>query len=155
MSGQRLKAFGSLKTAVDLLEKVRHDFDRLETAPDDIYSAFDFFVTAYHMLDWLHPNDRAGRETEEASEPLLQICSHLANGAKHFEATAKKHITVASVEATAGGFQRGGFQSNAFQVSGLYVVLDGNAVSLFGARLEAVDLARKVLAHWNNDARLK
>ena len=154
MSVERFKGFGPLKTPVDLLEKIRRDFARLRDAPTDAYAAIDFVVSAYHMLDWLHPNDRAGRETEESQSPLLQVCSHLANGAKHFEATARKHKSIRNVVDEKGAFQRSAFQSDAFQVGGLFVELDGQAAALYGARLEAVDLADKVLAHWEADPRL-
>lgn len=154
MSVGRFKGFGPLKTPVDLLEKIRHDFARLRDAPTDAYAAFDFFVSAYYMLDWLHPKDEVRRKTEESQSPLLQVCSHLANGAKHFEATASQHKSVRNVVDERGVFQRGAFQSDAFQVGGLFVELDGQAAAMYGARLEAVDLAEKVLAHWEADPRL-
>ena len=154
MTTRAFKGFGSLKTPIDLLQKIRHDFKRLSDAPDNVYAAFDFFVSAYHMLDWLHPNDDAGRRAEENKCPLLQVCSHLANGAKHFEASAKQHTSVHDVVAEKGAFQRGAFQSSAFQVGGLFIRLDDHAAALFGAKIEAIDFAQKVLAHWEADARL-
>ena len=59
MNQTNLKGLGSLKTPLDLLQKIRHDFERLRKNPSDSYVAFDFFVSSYHMLDWLHqnPND--------------------------------------------------------------------------------------------------
>jgi hypothetical protein len=148
------KGFGSLKTPMDLLQEIRYDSGRLCDAPDNIYAAFDFFVTACHMLDWLHPNDDKGRKDEETKCPLLQICSHLANGANHFEATAKQHTSVDDVVSEEGAFQPDALQPSAFQVGGLFIRLDGQAASLFGAKTEAVDFAQKVLAHWEFDARL-
>ncbi|MCI0400843.1 MAG: hypothetical protein L0Z68_06035 [Gammaproteobacteria bacterium] len=154
MKTSTFKGFGSLKSPIDLLQKIRHDFERLRDAPEDVYAAFDFFVSAYHVLDWLHPNDEAGKKAEEVNYPLLQVCSHLANGAKHFEATAKQHTSVHDVVSEAGAYQRGAFQSSAFQVGGLFVRLDGQAASLFGAKIEAIAFAQKVLAHWEADPRL-
>jgi hypothetical protein len=155
MRKHNFKGFATLQTAEDLLRKVRHDHDRLRSAPDDVYAAFDFFVSAYHILDWLHPNDRAGREAEEKGSLLLQVCSHIANGAKHFQATAKHHTSVADVYSEEGAFQRGCFQADAFQVGGLFVELDGQAAQEFGTRREVVDLADRVLAHWTTDSRLQ
>ena len=154
MTTRTFKGFGSLRTPADLLQKIRHDFKRVSDAPDDVYTAFDFFVSAYHMLDWLHPHDDAGRRAEESNSPLLQVCSHLANGAKHFEATAKQHTSVHDVVAEEAAFQRGAFQANAFQVGGLFILLEGQAAALFGAKIEAVDLAGKVLTHSETDARI-
>lgn len=78
MSTRNFKGFATLQTAGDLLRKVRHDYQRLRSAPEDAYAAFDFFVSAYHMLDWLHPNDASARKAEEKGNLLLQVCSHIA-----------------------------------------------------------------------------
>jgi len=96
MSTSNFKGFASLKTSGDLLGKLKYDYKRMLSNPYDAYAAFDFFVTAYHMLDWLHPiptgkaaqkkNDEA-RSAEETGSILLQVCSHIANGVKHFQAT--------------------------------------------------------------------
>jgi hypothetical protein len=43
---------------------------------------------------------------------------------------------------------------DAFQVDGLFVELDGQPAAMYGARLEAMDLAEKVLTHWEADPRL-
>lgn len=155
MSTRDLKGFATLQTPRDLLQKVRHDYQRLRSAPEDVYAAFDFFVSAYHILDWLHPGDRASRKAEEERNLLLQVCSHIANGAKHFKATAKQHTSVADLYSEEGAFQRDKFQSDAFQVGGLLVELDGPAGQAFGTRLEVVDLAGRVLAHWEADPRLQ
>jgi hypothetical protein len=155
MSTRNFKGFATLQTAGDLLRKVRHDYQRLRSAPEDVYSAFDFFVSAYHMLDWLHPNDAASRKAEEEGNLLLQVCSHIANGAKHFQATAKHHTSVAGLYSEEGAFQRDAFQSDAFQVGGLFVALDGQAALAFGTRLEVIDLAGRVLGHWEADPRLQ
>jgi len=50
-----MKGLFQLQTARDLLAKLGHDYERLRNSPNDAYVAFDFFVTAEHILDWLHP----------------------------------------------------------------------------------------------------
>jgi hypothetical protein len=87
-----------LKTPADLVWKLRHDLERMATSPQDQYAAFDFFVTAEHIVDWIHPGDRAARESLRSSSPLLRITSHLANGGKHFEAKAAHHRSVTGTE---------------------------------------------------------
>lgn len=62
-----------------------------------INTAFDFFVTAEHIVDWTHPKDREKRK-ELRGLPLLAVTSHIANDAKHFEVTAKHHQSVEDVE---------------------------------------------------------
>jgi hypothetical protein len=71
--------------------------------PMDTYAVFDFFVTADHVLDWLLPDSpgksrKVERSARRAGNRLLEITSHIANGAKHFRATAAHHKSVADVE---------------------------------------------------------
>ena len=67
----------------------------VEADPLDQYAAFDFFVSASHMPDWLSPGIDAvsvdGRIAMRESNILLQICDHIATGFKHFEASPKRH----------------------------------------------------------------
>jgi hypothetical protein len=139
-----------LMSAPDLLRKLRHDFTRLQSNPLDQYAAFDFFVTAEHLVDWFHPADESARRALRASDPLLQVCSHIANGAKHFEATAKHHTSVVDTSVHHGAFQRGAFQEDAFDVSKLIVRLDGAAATKLGAQIEVLQLARRLLQFWED-----
>ena len=50
------KGFAVLKRAADLVAKLEHDLERIRAAPEDAYAAFDFFVTADHIVDWLLPD---------------------------------------------------------------------------------------------------
>jgi hypothetical protein len=67
MRPRRLPGFSTmpgalhLKTPRDLFANLGHDLEQLKQRPDDPYAAFNFFVTAEHILDWLHP---AGRSIE-------------------------------------------------------------------------------------------
>jgi hypothetical protein len=47
-----------LRSPADLLAKLGRELERLRTAPNDVDHAFNFFVTAEHMLDWLHPGNK-------------------------------------------------------------------------------------------------
>jgi hypothetical protein len=80
----KMQGFFELKTSKDLLRKIEHEYDDLETHPTESYAAFNFMVTAYHIVDWLYPNDSSKRKTLIDNTLLLQVASHLANGAKHF-----------------------------------------------------------------------
>ena len=146
----QFKGFFELQKPADLLAKLRHDYQRLQNAPTDTYAAFDFFVTGYHMLDWLYPNDKEKQEQEEKASILLQVCSHIANGVKHFHATARKHQSVADVRVQDGAFQRGIFQADTFQVEALVIQLDGHAAVQFGAEVECLTLATQLLRYWEN-----
>ncbi|MGQ3685240.1 MAG: hypothetical protein ACUBOA_09600 [Candidatus Loosdrechtia sp.] len=62
------KGFGELKVPRDLLNKLEHDIKRMENSPQDQYAAFDFFVTAEHLVDWVHP-DNKDKRTQLRSSP--------------------------------------------------------------------------------------
>jgi hypothetical protein len=122
--------------------------------PHDSYAAFDFFVTAEHILDWLYPDSpgvsqKAARQKHRDTEPLLQITSHIASGAKHFEAVASHHKSVADVSMESGAFDPRAFSPKAFSPSafsmpGLHVRLqDGTLVHVYA-------LADDILQYWEN-----
>ena len=134
-----------LKSPSDLLEKLCHDLERIRRNPLDQYAAFDFFVTAEHMVDWLFPTVEAERK-KLRNLPLLALCSHIANGAKHFEAKAKHHNSFSDSQVHPGAFSSG--FSSGFDISGLIVVLDGDAKLTFGSEIYVWDLAEKILRYW-------
>jgi hypothetical protein len=47
----RFTGFAELQTPCDLLRKLQHDISRMAADSGDSYAAFDFFVTAEHLLD--------------------------------------------------------------------------------------------------------
>lgn len=147
-----------LKTASDWRAKLRRDLDRLKTNPLDPDAAFNFFVTAEHMLDWVFPgkSNETKRTAERDGSVLLQVCSHIANGGKHFETEAKRHKSVSSTGRRRGGwfgsnwFASNWFASNWFgPTPRLVVALQGDAAKGLGASMEVVDLANQVMAYWD------
>lgn len=94
----KFRGFADLRCAGDLVEKLKHDLDRIRAQPCDQYAAFDFFVTAEHVVDWLFPDDRMKRH-DLRRHPLLAVTSHIANGAKHFHTRDGRHGSVANLRA--------------------------------------------------------
>ena len=144
------QGFFELQTPQDLLQKLRQDFGRLKESPVDSYAAFDFFVTAYHMLDWRYPgksNNAKRRQMErDGKSKLLWVCSHLANGSKHFQATRREAVNDTIVHQ--GPFDPNAFDSNAFDVVELRVKLDGEAARQFGDSIAVLELAGKARHFW-------
>ena len=65
----QFKGFFELQKPADLLAKLRHDYKRLQSMPTDTYAAYDFFVTGYHMLDWLYPDpDPSNKKRREQAK---------------------------------------------------------------------------------------
>jgi hypothetical protein len=157
-----VKGIFELTSAPDLLKKLRYEFDLLKREPRNSYVAFNFFVTAEHLPDWLYPGktNREKRTQVRKTSVLLQICSHIANGAKHFEVEDKHHQSVSDTRRTGGMFSAGMFKPQAFagQVfskGGLFVHLKGNAEQQFGERISVLELAERVHDFWDKDPDLK
>ena len=148
----RLTGFGRLQTPEHLLGKLRHDYSRIQQEPGDEYAAFDFFVTAEHLLDWLWPGqiNRSRREQFRSSDPLLEVTSHIASGVKHFVAEAKHHQSVGHADVAPAAFSDA-FDPGAFQTSDeLFVTLDGRAEAQFGPKIGVRPLGARILAFWEN-----
>jgi len=130
----------TLTTARDLLAKLQHDYQLLSASPNDPYIAFNFFVTAEHLLDWIYPGNanKDARTNARQQELLLQICSHIASGAKHFEVEAKHHKSVAETVLRRGNpFQSPLLHSPLLHgggIPGLCVNLQGDAKDKLGPR---------------------
>lgn len=149
------KGFTDLRIAEDLLVKLNHDRARMNNDPNDVYAAFDFFVTAEHIVDWVLPDTTAKKQRKEreklrSSEPILALVSHIASGAKHFEATARQHQSVDDLEMRQGGFSPSAFSTSAFspkafKFSGITVELsDGTTRHVF-------EIADEVIAYWTQE----
>ena len=135
-----------LQTPADLFRKLEFDLSRLEKARTDQYAAFDVFVTAEHMLDWVYPDDPQSQKAERNARPALKICSHLANGAKHFKATAARHTSVDAAKVHHGPYSS--VYSRVYDTSRPEVYLDGDAAASFGPVIDAFMLAMLVRDFW-------
>jgi hypothetical protein len=147
--------FAGLQAPADLFRKLQHDRARMEVDEMDVYAAFDFFVTAEHMLDWILPDEHGRyrgkeRQARRDGERLLQITSHIANGAKHFRALSSRHTSISLVDAFEGAFSAqsfdsGSFSPASFSLSGLHIELDD------GKLVHAHHLADQVIAYWERE----
>lgn len=135
----------------DLVSKARHDIARLRSNPTDAYAAFDFFVTVRHVPDWLYPNQPTKRDRLFAKHVELRICRHLADGAKHFEATHPRHKQLASTWKSSGAWGNAwakGVWKPGVWGDGLFISLDpsDSDTKSIGSRISALELAERVLA---------
>jgi hypothetical protein len=131
-----------LQTPKDLLAKLQFDFERIKVNPLDVYAAFDFFVTAEHIPDWIN------NKSLKRKYSLLKIVSHIGNGAKHFRTTNSKHESVKNVHVENGAFQADAFQPNAFDVGDLVVELKGDDAEQLGSEISVGRLAQMVIEFW-------
>jgi hypothetical protein len=156
-----MKGIFELKTPCDLLKKLKVDLEQLKLQPRNSYLAFNFLVTAEHMKDWIYPGkaNKTNRENIEKAFPLLQVCSHVANGAKHFQVEAKHHKSVLDTQKTgaswkAGVWAAGAFTNNSWAKGALIIQLQDEAERQFGASIQVIDLAERIVSFWENRAEL-
>jgi hypothetical protein len=149
----KFEGFFRLKIPADLLEKLRHDLLRIRQDLMDSYAAFDFFVTAEHLLDWKY-RDTGGEPNKEKKRqlrrgvPLLRVTSHLANGAKHFEALANHHHSVSDAGVHESAFDPAVFDPAVFDTARLVVQLKGDDASALRPEIGVEALAERVLQYW-------
>lgn len=127
-----------LQSPIDLLGKLKWELDHLRGSPSDAYAAFNFFVTAEHMPDWL--GDRSLRKAND----VLKVVSHIANGAKHFKLDPKRHKSVTRIESRCDPWpdDRGVVREHIY-IS--FCMDDGN---FSGMEMDALTLAEIVYKFW-------
>lgn len=101
----RKQGFFDLQSPEHLLEKAHRDYDRLRADPLDTHAAFDFFVTARHIPDWLEAVGRSTARDAFAQHVQMRICRHIADGAKHFKATQKQNQQVEGTSISYAAFE--------------------------------------------------
>ena len=131
----------------------------MRAAPHDADHAFNFFVTAEALVDWLHPGDRAQQKVLRASEPLLQAISHLASSAKHFDQLSRHHQSVGQTNLAGAPppllmYSLSNFPDHPIRGLHLRVSLAGAAAAAFGQSVDAIELAERVLVFWSSPGKL-
>lgn len=137
----------------DLCAKLEHDYRRISANPADVFAAFDFFVTAWHMLEWKYPGSSAKiqRETVAKQYPILAVLEHLAVGGKHFQPTNPKLVSVKKTRrdsAWARGLWAPGLWGPGVWKDDLVVDLDGDAKATFGPTLNVKQIADLTMTYW-------
>lgn len=157
-----MKGIFELNNAPDLLGKLKRDFKKLQDDPLDSDAAYNFFVTAGHMLEWLYPDaDDAGNRKKRKDiyegEPLLQVCAHIANGAKHFEPTRDKAVSDTKKEGDWGApFNNPKWYPSTWGFQGRFMIyLDGVAKEQFGETISVSHLAQRVMEYWEQHPEFK
>jgi len=133
--------FFELRTPADLFRKVEGDLRALEMAPSDVRLAFNFFVTAEHLPDWLNRRDLVKKNC------LLRIVSHLANGAKHFVLDDVRHKSVTKAEASR--YVEEGYVEEGYVADVLEVHLSPDEAKELGQPvIDVLSLGRKLVQFW-------
>lgn len=152
-----MRGLFQLQSAHDLLAKLRHDYGRLREAPNDPYVAFDFFVTAEHLLDWVYPGalGRSSRTAERDSHAILQVISHLATGAKHMVPEDRRHVSVQHADVASSTYGDAEYGTATYGSSHLVVNLEGAAAAELGVAVTPLKLATRALQYWEDHPHFK
>ena len=80
--------FFELSAPVHMLDKARRELDRLERVLD-IDNVLNFFVTAYHIKDYVESSGRIPKPALEKlfEDPDMRFCQALCNKGKHLVLT--------------------------------------------------------------------
>ena len=151
--GTRMAGLFDLVTTDDLCAKLDHDYRRVKAAPADVFAAFDFIVTAWHLLEWKHPGSdgKAQRDVLWQQYPILALCEHLCVSGKHYDPTNPK------LKAVQGSFRKSAWERGAWAPGvwakgtwqdELFIDLSGSATAAFGERITMDRLADLVMEFW-------
>jgi hypothetical protein len=148
---------GALQSPQDLLAKIQRDLKRMEVNPLDSDAAFDFFVTAYHMHEWIshaYPGQSKSEYWKDVvrREPLLGITGNVGNGAKHF--VAEKWKQVSSVRRLTGMFgdSFGNSFGNSFGPRRLQIQLAPAEAQRMGrTSVGALEIAKAITDFWTKE----
>jgi hypothetical protein len=143
-----------LVTADDLCAKLDHDYRRVKADSADVFAAFDFIVTAWHLLEWRYPgkDGKAQRDALWQQYPILALCEHLCVSGKHYEPT---NPNLPSVQ---GCFRKSAWKRGAWAPGtwvkgtwqdGLIIELSGTAKAAFGEQITMHRLADLVMEFWH------
>jgi hypothetical protein len=133
--------FFELKTPADLFHKLESDLAALEASCQDTRIAFNFFVTAEHLPDWL------GRRDLVRQHAILRVVSHIASGAKHFVLDDTRHQSVTSTEKFRV-FEEGCFEPGVFHEPLLIHLSPDESREMNVSTIDAVILGRRVIEFW-------
>jgi hypothetical protein len=134
--------FFELKTAKDLFRKLEGDLAALEKSGQDSCVAFNFFVTAEHLPEWLSPCP-----INKKDHAIINIVSHISNGAKHFKIRDKKHQSVTGTEKYR--YLEEGYYEQGYYYEPLLIHLSLKEEKELGMRtIDAVTLGKKVVDFW-------
>jgi hypothetical protein len=162
-----MQGFFNLMTPNHLLQKLAREYEAWKEAPLDVDVAWNFFVTAEHLPDWLaqaDPKALGGYRitTFKRAHALTRICAHLANGAKHFRPREKPaeqlNTSVDHAVREVTGYVEDGYIEDGYYAEELalrvhltpdeLVALQRDGVPITAADIDALWLAARVLAFW-------
>lgn len=134
--------FFELSSPRDILEKAKRDFSTM-VLHLDTYTIFDFFVTVYHVKDYVEVQGKASEPDIKkfCNEQDFQMCEYVCNKGKHLELT-RKHYPYQTQHRKAAVFGEVMFNEVTFGQSESYGLIAG------GKEVDVVALGKRLLDNW-------
>jgi hypothetical protein len=124
-----------------MYEKAKREFDRMKSSPD-IDAVVNFYVTAYHIMDYVKAQGKASSVAIDAfyKDPDFQTCNHICNKSKHLRKGDPLTTTTHCTPPAAWGVAMWGVTP--WAGGGSYsLVVDGETV-------DAIALGQRLLEKW-------
>ncbi|MBW2936605.1 hypothetical protein KXJ69_00715 [Aureisphaera sp. CAU 1614] len=141
------QGFGKLITVEDYWIKLCWEYDKLKKEPHNTFKAFNFVITAYHLLEWIAPKPLGAQNKEwpqiKQNIKHLKVCEQLANGAKHFEVDKSRHKLVKKLESY--GYVEDGYVEAGYFEEQIIITLSDSTV------LTILELAESLISDWKNE----
>jgi len=137
-------AFFEIGSPRDLLEKAKRDYAKMKagTSTDTI---FNFFVTAYHVVDYVKALGAVPESTISNlyDDPDFKMCQFLCNKGKHIK-LRQSHTYQAKHEAAVAGGTLGSFVLGSDVLGGpeRFIVLDG------ASEVDTGELGARLIRKW-------
>ncbi|MEX0812077.1 MAG: hypothetical protein WD048_07650 [Chitinophagales bacterium] len=147
------RGFIELYTVNDYWKKLEFDFANLTKNKDDVYLAFNFFVTAYHLIDWVFQGRYSNDRAKLNSKPILRLCNHIASGIKHFAVDSQRHKSVREIKKNR--YFEKGYIEEGYIESPIIIYLEDELKSEFGESIAIIDLAKKVMHFWKDELTIR
>ena len=148
--GVARSGFFKLSGPVDLVFKMEHDLARLRKAPFDAFAAFDFFVTAVHLPEWIKRSDLEWIKPVWGPEAAIMcVCQQLGNGAKHPIIDQKLR---GGTEVRYGDPDSVSVDADGYAVGDLIIHLNAAESRVLGREtVSALEAAEMVMAYWTQN----
>ncbi len=132
--------FFEIDTPRQMLEKARREFEKLEENLDSD-SIFNFFVTAYHMCDYVAAALPNTDMESIYSNPDFKMCQYICNKSKHrtLKRNDSKFITR---RCPAARFGEAVFGESVFDGERAYFITDDEE------EVDVIELVRRVISLW-------
>lgn len=150
--------FIELNNVIDYWDKLNYDYHNLINNNENVYDAFNFFVTSWHFTDWYFNEifpDSTEKEIKDKiwkfknDNPVIKICEHIANGGKHFSIDKKRNHSVKKIEKLR--YFEKGYVEDGYVESPILIQLDDELKIKLGEFIFVRDFAEYILDFWKKE----